>query len=221
MWNMLKGESPCVNSKLEFLCRFFIDTLYLRNPDENTRARAVALVMACSRCEMDKQVAHTHIVHVRNFMENIRTICKGEKGPKSYPETPEEFRDMYPDTKLFITDPPVACTLDIVGLMTMFGQIPQRGSHRDIRDSASSSSKAKLWSKSSSGDHMAEFGNFLMGNHMATSLQQLPKLTYWLQHGTQCCCRQHSRWSLTCSHDLFIHVRSRTILSCCTCICRR
>ena len=185
MWTMLNGESPSVTSKLEILCRFFIDTLHLRNPDEPTRASAVALVMACSGCDLDKKVAHAHVVQVRHFMKHIRPFMKGIRGPKTYPEDPVHFRDMYLDTKLFTDDPPVACGLNIIRLMDLYSWCPQRSSNRAIRSTASSSSMAKHESPSSSGDHMAEFGSFLMGNHIASSLHELPTLKGWLENRTQ------------------------------------
>ena len=139
MWQHLQGEMS-IDHKMEILCRFFVNNLLLRNPDELTRRHALALVYVSSAIDINAQEAFEHVVRMRELMVHTRQLNhNGIKGPKTYAELPDDqLHVIHPHTTTWHgDDAPVPCPIDELRLRFVERLIPIRQSHRHAKSTKS------------------------------------------------------------------------------------
>ena len=132
IWAIIMGHSS-VQSKLEHLSHFFVQTLGLRHPSEKTRRDAVAIILAATNTDCSGAETLEHIQDLRRLMESARLVCAhGFKGPDRYPADVEVFRSMFPES--YKDAMPVASQITEEAFRNKQSGTPCRLSHSAVSD---------------------------------------------------------------------------------------
>ena len=132
IWGIIMSHTS-VQSKLEHLSHFFVQSIGLRHPSEKTRRDAVAIILAATNTDCSGVETLNHIQDLRRLMESARLVCAhGFKGPDRYPADVITFRSMFPES--YKDCVPVPSQISEESFRSKQSGTPCRQSHASVGD---------------------------------------------------------------------------------------
>ena len=174
MWMVLESRES-VEHKMEHLCRYFIEALYMRFPSETVRRDAVAIMLAAMKVDVDSHLAHQYVERFRDLMDIFRGCTPGPMGPRDYPSNPRDFMTLYPEAFKNRSEP-VCSRVDCATLERIKRATPARKTHKALASTHSNRIRGKTNQPASSTtiDPMSALSDFVMGHMSQRAFRAAP-----------------------------------------------
>ena len=188
IWAIIMSHTS-IQSKLEHLSHFCVQTIGLRNPTEKTRRDAVAIMLAATDTDCSGKDTLDYIHDLRRLMESARLVSMhGFKGPDRYPADVDVFMRMFPEA--YKDCAPVPSKITEEAFRNKESGTPCRqshstvtdGSHRRLRGKRSQNAdqQSSAQPEQSDSDMKSQMLRWIMNTNQPSSSSPIPKFQQFL-----------------------------------------